>query len=64
MLHAGHGLSLTRAIGEYLIDTFFGGDPSEFHRRGTGHASFGTLATHADLSASASTLWRLVAVVE
>ena len=63
-LHSSHSLALTCAIGRYVIDTFFGGDPSACHRRGSEHASFRALVARADLSVSASNLWRSVAVVE
>lgn len=61
---AAQGLETARAIGQYLIDTFFGGRLQNFHRRDGKHVSFRALADREDLRPSYSWLRNAVAVVE
>jgi len=63
-LYQAKGLETARLIGEYLISTFFGGDPAAFHDHEKEHASFRELARRDDLPVSASFLWNACAVVE
>lgn len=63
-IYAAKGLETARDVGEYIIQTFFGGDPERFHERGKDHMSFRALAQHDDLQVSASFLWHACAVVE
>lgn len=62
--YTAKGLETARELGEYLIDTFFDGDPEKFHLRGAGHASFRQLAKREDLLPSSSFLWKACAIVE
>jgi hypothetical protein len=63
-LYTHQGLQTASLVGEYLLSTFFNGDPAEFHRQGGRHVSFRALARREDLQLSASFLWSCVAVVE
>ena len=58
------GLETARAVGEYVLARFFGGDITQFRHRGVKHISFRTLADRDDLQFSYSFLWNSVAVVE
>jgi hypothetical protein len=62
--YSAQGLETARAIGQYVIDTFFGGSLEVFHKRDGGHLSFRALAKHDDLRVSYSWLHNAVAVVE
>lgn len=63
-IHTARGLATARAIGEYLLETFFGSDIEAFDAREKKHASFQALARRPDLCISASNLWYCVAVLE
>ena len=63
-LYTQQGLETANLIGEYLLSTFFNGDPAEFQSKGGSHVSFRALARREDLQVSASFLWSCVAVVE
>jgi len=63
-LYIAKGLETAQVIGEYVLETFFGGDPSAFRDREGGHASFRALASRDDLHVSHVWLWRAVSVVE
>jgi len=58
------GLELYFAVGDYVLNTFFGEDPETFHTRGKGHATFPALAEREDLRLGFSALYKAVAVVE
>ena len=61
-LHSAKGLELARAMGEYLVKTFFGGDLDNFGVEKS-HASWRALANREDLQVSHSTLWFSVAIL-
>lgn len=58
------GLETAVAIGEYVLEHFFGGDPERFRERGRSHLSFRALANRDDLMVSHTFLWRSVALVD
>ena len=58
------GLETAKAIGEFLIETFFAGDLAKFAARNKKHASFKALGERmSDLTISQTFLWYSVAVV-
>ena len=63
-IHTQKGLELARALGRYLVRTFFGGSLRSFRERQSGHTTFRALARRTDLHLSYSTLWTSVAVLE
>lgn len=58
------GLETVLALGQYVLDTFFGGNSANFRSRSGEHATFRELAEREDLQVSAPTLWRAVSVVD
>lgn len=62
-IYVGKGLETARALGEYVLEHFFGGDEEAFHEKGRQHASFAALARREDLHVSYSFLWHSVAIV-
>ena len=64
VLYAQKGLETARVIGEYVLKTFFKGDPANFHGRGKKHVTFRKLAEREDLYPSYSWIWKAVSVVE
>lgn len=63
-IYALKGLETAREIGEYVLKTFFDGDPANFRERGKAHVSFRELASHPDLQVSYSFISNSVAVVD
>ncbi|NMC72739.1 MAG: hypothetical protein GYA57_22170 [Myxococcales bacterium] len=63
-LYVGKGIEAARAVGEYVLRTFFGGRVEHFRRRGRKHVSFRKLAERPDLRVSHATLWKCTALVE
>ncbi len=63
-IHRMKGLEAALAIGEYLAQTFFDGDPELFATHERGHASFRALSQREELNLSASSLWTSVAVLQ
>ncbi len=61
-LYTAKGLELARAIGEYILKTFFGGK-FENLEADQSHVSWRALAKREDLQMSYSTLWSSVAVL-
>lgn len=59
-LHAAKGLETARAMGEYVVARFFGGEIDAFETQGRSHVSFGALAAREDLQVSKSALWYAV----
>ena len=55
-------LGLALDLGEYLLDTFFGGSSEAFKRYGDSHVSYRSLARHPDLRVSHSFLYVCVMV--
>ena len=62
-LYRAKGLETARAVGEYVLNTFFDGDPDNFRNSGNGHVSFRELGKRADLQVSWLFIWNSVAVV-
>lgn len=63
-LYVAKGLETARDIGEYVLNTFFGGDSAAFQTRGNGHETFRKLAEHPGLQVSYSFIYNSVAVFE
>ncbi|MBN1337596.1 MAG: hypothetical protein JXB39_16705 [Deltaproteobacteria bacterium] len=63
-IYVSKGLEMYFAVGEYVLTTFFGGDPEAFHTRGKGHATFRALGERADLRLSHTAIYNAVAVVD
>jgi hypothetical protein len=63
-LHRVKKFEAAKAIGEYLLQTFFEGKYENFHSHGRKHASFRALAERDDLSMSYVSLRNAVAFVE
>ncbi|TVQ96392.1 MAG: hypothetical protein EA398_15995 [Deltaproteobacteria bacterium] len=63
-IYAAKGLEMARALGNYVVETFFGGDLDRFHDRGRGHATFRALAGREDLQVAYTTIWYAVAVLD
>ena len=57
-------METAREIGEYLLETFFGGDLEQFRAKGKKHASLRALAARDDLAVSASALWYSIAELD
>lgn len=63
-LYRTKGLETARAVGEYVLETFFEGDVDNFRTAGTKHVSFRNLAKREDLQLSYLFIWNSVAVVD
>jgi hypothetical protein len=63
-MHAGKTLETARLVGEYVLATFFGGDPENFRNRGKKHVTFQELARREDMHPSYTFIWRAVSVVD
>jgi hypothetical protein len=63
-IYTAHGLRVARELGEYLVETFFGGDLDAAREQGRGHASWRALASRSDLLVSHSHLWSTVQVLD
>jgi hypothetical protein len=63
-LYRAHGLETARAIGEYVVATFFAGDLDAALGRARSHATWRALADRDDLLVSHSHLWSCVQVLE
>jgi len=63
-IYIAKGLEAARAMGEYVLDTFFAGDPANFRTRSNKHITFRRLAERDDLQPSYSHVFSSVAVVE
>ncbi len=62
-VYVAKGLEMARAIGEYVMTTFFGDDPEVFRSRGNNHITFKELGKRDDLHVSSMFIWRAVSVV-
>lgn len=62
-LYITKGLETYLAIGGYVLQTFFGGDPESFRQRGDRHVTFRLLAQREDLHLSYSSIAKAVGVV-
>lgn len=58
------GLETARAVGDYILATFFEHDREAFRTRGRQHVTFRGLAAREDLGMSYSFIWYSVAVLE
>lgn len=63
-IYTEKGLETVLALGQYILDTFFAGNPATFQARGSEHVTFRELAARDDLHVSYATLWRAVSVVD
>jgi hypothetical protein len=63
-LYIAKGLETARTIGEYVLETFFEGNPENFRASGNEHVSFRKLAEREDLHVSYTWIWRAVSVVD
>lgn len=63
-LYAVRGLDTARAVGRYVLSTFFNDDPEAFRGQGRQHVTFRGLAAREDLKMSYSFIWYSVAVLE
>lgn len=63
-IYQGKGLEMAREAGEYVLHTFFAGDPENFRNRGKKHVTFRQLAQRKDLQVSYTTIWNAVAVLD
>ena len=63
-IYVTKGLETARAVGNYVLEKFFGGDAGTFRERGNGHVSFRQLAKREDLRVGWQFIWNAVAVVE
>ncbi len=61
-MYTAKGLELARAMGEYVLENFFGGDLTNL-QKDQSHVSWRALAQRKDLRMSYSTLWSSVAVL-
>jgi hypothetical protein len=62
-IHSAKGLETARAMGEYVLSKFFGGDLDYAQKSHTKHLSFAALADHSELNVGKSTLWYAVAML-
>ena len=62
-LYTRKGLELALAVGRYVFEHVFGGDPDRVRSRGKADPSFQEVAAHPELLMSRTWLWRSVAVV-
>jgi hypothetical protein len=63
-IHSQKGMELARALGQFLLKSFFGGSIETFKARAAKHATFRALARREDLQVSYATLWYSIAVIE
>lgn len=63
-LYAAKGLEMARAIGSYVLETFFANDTANFRTHGKKHVTFRKLAEREDLRVSYGVIWNAVAVVD
>jgi len=61
-LHRAHGLEFACAVGQLVVDRFYGGDMDAMRRRRRGCPSLRRLAEHPALPMSASSLYRAIAI--
>ena len=63
-IHRAKGLEAARAIGEFLLATFFDGDIANAKSKQKKHLSFRALAARDDLNVSKTDLWYSVAILD
>lgn len=63
-LHAAKGLETARAIGSFVLETFFDNDTENFRSHGKKHVTFRELGEREDLQVSYSFIWNAVSVVD
>jgi hypothetical protein len=62
-IYRANGLATARAVGEYVVAKFFGGDLDYAKKKHGKHVSFTALGKHADLAIGRTTLWYWVSVL-
>ena len=62
-LYRAKGLETARAVGEYVVAKFFGGDVDYAKKKHSKHVSFTALSEHDDLAIGRTTLWYWVSVL-
>jgi len=63
-LHRAHGLEFACAVGQLVVDRFYGGDVDAMRQRRRGCPSLRRLAEHPALPMSASSLHRAIAIFD
>jgi len=63
-IYVSKGLETARAIGNYVVEAFFGGDLESFDPRQKKHMTFRALAEREDLHVAYNTIWYSVAVLD
>jgi len=63
-IHAAKGIEAVRAMGEYLLARFFGGDLARFRETERRHATWREMSQRKDLHVSHSNLWYSLAILE
>ena len=63
-IYVSKGLETARSIGNYVVDTFFGGNLDSFRKRERKHVTFRALADRKDLHVAYNTIWYSVAVLD
>ncbi len=63
-LYLGKGLELGIAVGEYLVEVFFGGELRAWRHVGGGHASLKAMSRDPRLRMSATFLWQSLNLIE
>lgn len=63
-IYVSKGLETARAIGNYVVEAFFGGDLESFGQRQKKHVTFRALAEREDLHVAYNTIWYSVAVLD
>ena len=62
-IYVSKGLETARAIGNYVVGAFFGGDLESFRQREKKHVTFRALANREELHVAYNTIWYSVAVL-
>lgn len=63
-IYVAKGLEMARALGSYVLATFFGDDLDSFHSCEREHVTFRALAGREDLRVAYTTIWYSVAILE
>ena len=56
-IYVSKGLETARAIGNYVVNAFFGGDLESFRQREKKHVTFRALADREELHVAYNTIW-------
>jgi len=63
-IYIAKGLEAARAMGEYVLETFFEGNPENFRKRSKKHLTFRELGDRGDLQPSYSTIHTSVSILD